>query len=72
MRDAHVINQLTPFLSLFNHGNKIQYISSQKIGPLPDGFFAWISPLWNLDEQQILSDAGMDVVVYLRFYRIGW
>ncbi len=44
--------------------------SSEKILPLPEGFFGWIKPLYDISEQDILLDRGMDVVVYLRFLKI--
>lgn len=38
---------------------------------LPDGFLAWILPLWRITEEQVLASAGLDAYVYLAFYKMA-
>ncbi|KAH9878660.1 hypothetical protein IAQ61_001932 [Plenodomus lingam] len=38
---------------------------------LPDSFFGWIRPLWNITEDQVLASAGLDAYVYLAFFKMA-
>jgi hypothetical protein len=38
---------------------------------LPDGFLAWILPLWRITNEQVLASAGLDAYVYLAFYKLA-
>ncbi|KAF2854770.1 DUF221-domain-containing protein [Plenodomus tracheiphilus IPT5] len=38
---------------------------------LPDTFFGWIVPLWNITEEQVLASAGLDAYVYLAFFKMA-
>ncbi|KAF2683494.1 DUF221-domain-containing protein [Lentithecium fluviatile CBS 122367] len=38
---------------------------------LPDGFLAWMLPLWRITDEQVLASAGLDAYVYLAFYKLA-
>ncbi|PWN37890.1 DUF221-domain-containing protein [Meira miltonrushii] len=58
--------------------NKIVYEPKRKYaevgGPAPPplsySFFGWMAPTWRYSEDDLLNNAGMDAVVFLRFIRL--
>ncbi|EUC40893.1 hypothetical protein COCMIDRAFT_107574 [Bipolaris oryzae ATCC 44560] len=38
---------------------------------LPDSFFGWMIPLWNITDEQVLASAGLDAYVYLAFFKMA-
>ncbi|KAH8201577.1 hypothetical protein TruAng_004269 [Truncatella angustata] len=46
--------------------------SDEKHAPpaIGKGIFAWVKPLWNTSEQDVIGHAGLDAAVFLRFARM--
>ncbi|KAG7196227.1 uncharacterized protein KQ657_000240 [Scheffersomyces spartinae] len=42
-----------------------------KIKPLPKRFFGWLSTLYAITDDQVLEFSGLDVYVYLQFFKMG-
>ncbi|KAI1825962.1 hypothetical protein F4861DRAFT_144762 [Xylaria intraflava] len=38
--------------------------------PIGRGFFAWLSPLWHTSEKDLVSHAGMDAALFIRFMQM--
>ncbi|ORY65790.1 uncharacterized protein BCR38DRAFT_483470 [Pseudomassariella vexata] len=38
--------------------------------PIGKGYFAWVKPLWNTNEKELVNHAGMDAAIFLRFTRM--
>lgn len=50
---------------------KKQSSQATALPDLPDGFLAWILPLWRITDEEVLASAGLDAYVYLAFYKLA-
>jgi hypothetical protein len=50
---------------------KKQNTQATALPDLPDGFLAWVLPLWRITDEQVLASAGLDAYVYLAFYKLA-
>ncbi|KAI0484990.1 DUF221 domain protein [Xylariaceae sp. FL0804] len=68
---------ITIFFSFVRPYNTIVYAPKLKHAdekhappPIGKGYLAWIPPIWNTSEKDMISHAGMDAAIFLRFTRM--